>query len=172
MMSQARKKLQLSPSQQKIAQLETLTHRLAWNHDFGCYTRNGFEHLIWPEIASRARYLVYFDIDQMKILNDTIGKPEVNARIRQALGILRSTDHVAAGQFFSGDEFVIVICEAEDGTVGDPKGLIERLANEFKAVQMKATYGFDAVKGTDLVENVQPVADLVHEYKTKRGASR
>lgn len=164
--------MRMSPNMQRIAHLETLTSRLAWNNDFGCYNRNGFEHLKWPEIQASARWIVYLDIDGMKGLNDELGKHEVNARIRQALGALRSTDNVFAGQFYSGDEFAVVICEAEDGSVGDPKGLIERLAAEFQKVGIKATYGFDAVKGADFVENVQPVADLVDTYKTQRGASR
>ena len=162
----------ITDRQQRINELEVLNVRLAWNHEFGCYTRNGFEYMKWPEIRSSARYIIYFDIDGMKGLNDELGKLEVNARIKQALSTLRATDYVFAGQYFSGDELAIVMCESPDGMVGDPKGLIERLAGAFKEVGIKATYGFDQVKGADFVENVEPVAELVHEYKKARGVGR
>ena len=162
----------MTDRQQRINELEVLNVRLAWNHEFGCYTRNGFEYMKWPEIRSSARYIIYFDIDGMKGLNDELGKLEVNARIKQELSTLRATDYVFAGQYFSGDELAIVMCESPDGMVGDPKGLIERLADAFKAVGIKATYGFDQVKGADFVENVEPVAQLVHEYKKARGVTR
>jgi hypothetical protein len=162
----------ITPQRQRINELETLTARLAWNHRFGCYTRQGFEFVKWPEVKASARWVIYFDIDKLHDLNNELGKKEVDRRIHQALGTLRTTDYVFAGQYASGDEFLVIVCEEPGRPTEDPKGLIERLAGEFKKVGIKATYGFDAVKGTDLEENVDPVADLVHEHKKARGASR
>src|SRR5690242_20388054 len=99
----------MTHSARPIAQQEELIHKLAWNDGFGCHTRAGFEHMVWPEIASKARWIVYFDVNGMHALNETFGSYEpVDAMIKQVLTSIRSTDYVA-GQWKSGDEFLICL---------------------------------------------------------------
>ena len=153
-------------------QLEELVHKLAWNDAFGCHTRAGFEKMIWPEIAPRARWLVYFDINGMHALNESFGDyAQVDAMIKQVLGVVRKTDYVC-GQFKSGDEFVIAITENDQRAVLDPKGLVDRLTEELKKVGMSAMFATVQVKSMDLVENVQPAVDQVYAAKKARGISR
>ena len=81
-------------------QLEELVQSLAWNDGYGCYTRAGFEKIIWKYIESKARWIIFFDIDNMHDLNDRHGYAGVNAIIKKSLA-MRETDFMA-GQWFSG----------------------------------------------------------------------
>jgi GGDEF domain-containing protein len=155
-----------------IAQQEQLINKLSWNDGFGCHTRKGFEHVVWPNIASRARAIIYFDIDGMHALNEHFGSYEpVDAMIRQVLSSVRSSDHVA-GQWKSGDEFLICLTENDLHNPLNPEGLVKRLTEEFAKVGMSATFAIVPVKSTDLAENIQPAVDLVYEAKRARGSSR
>ena len=117
----------MSNNQRIIAQQEELIHQLAWNDGFGCYTRKGFEKMKWPEIASQARFIIYFDIDGMHDLNEHYGSYEpVDAMIRGVLTSVRSTD-IVAGQWKSGDEFLICLTENDNHKALDPEGFVRRL---------------------------------------------
>jgi hypothetical protein len=162
----------MTNNQRVIAAQRIMIDDLSWNDGFGCYNRKGFEKMKWPEIAARARFIVYFDIDGMHELNEAHGGYEpVDAMIRQVLASVRSSDYVA-GQWKSGDEFLICITENEKRDSMDPEGMIQRLTEEFAKVGMSATFAFVPVKSTDLLENVQPAVDKVYELKKARGASR
>ena len=162
----------MTQNQRLLAQKDDLIHRLAWNDGFGCHTRKGFEHVVWPDMAARARWIVYFDIDGMHALNEKFGSYEpVDRMIRQVLAAVRSSDFVA-GQWKSGDEFLICLTENQAHNPLDPEGLVRRLTEEFAKVGMSATFAIVPVKSTDLQENVQPAVDRVYELKKSRGVSR
>jgi hypothetical protein len=162
----------MSNNQRILNQKDELINKLAWNDGFGCHTRKGFEHVIWPDIASRARFIVYFDIDGMHALNEQFGSYEpVDAMIRKVLSAVRSSDYVA-GQWKSGDEFLLCLTENESHNKLDPDGLVRRLTDEFAKVGMSATFAIADVRSTDLVENVQPAVDRVYELKKARGVGR
>jgi GGDEF domain-containing protein len=162
----------MTSNQRTIAKQEELIHKLAWNDGFGCHTRKGFEHVIWPSIAATAQYIIYFDIDGMHALNESFGSYEpVDAMIRQVLHAVRSSDYVA-GQWKSGDEFLICLTQNQNHNPLDPEGLVKRLTEEFAKVGMTATFAIVPVKGTDLLENVQPAVEKVYELKKARGISR
>jgi len=159
-------------------ELSVLVRDLAWNDGFGCYTRNGFEKLIWPEIADRARYIIYFDVDGMHALNDLYqGYDVADAMIKRALAILRLTDYVA-GQWKSGDEFLICLTEAGPAMDNDqrleldPRGMMERLIDELKKQGMSATFAIVPVISMDLAANVKPAVDQVYAAKKERGIER
>jgi GGDEF domain-containing protein len=159
----------MTQNQQTIAAQQALIHKLAWNDGFGCHTRKGFEHVVWPGIAAKARSIVYFDIDGMHALNEKFGSYEpVDAMIRKVLSSVRSSDFVA-GQWKSGDEFLICLTENDKHNTLDPEGLVRRLTEEFAKVGMSATFAIVPVKSTDLLENVQPAVDQVYEAKKSRG---
>jgi len=160
-------------------ELDDLVRTLAWNDGFGCYTRAGFEKMIWPEIADRAKFIIYFDVDGMHALNELYGSYEpADAMIKHTLSLLRLTDYVA-GQWKSGDEFLI--CLAEDQQLSpvsgqreslDPQAMMERLIGELKKQGMTATFAIVPVISRELVTNIKPAVDQVYAAKKARGASR
>jgi GGDEF domain-containing protein len=158
-----------------IAQQQQLIYRLAWDEAFGCHTRAGFEHVIWPEIQGRARWLVFFDIDYMKALNDKAGGYHpVDEMIKRALAVVRCSDYVA-GRWMSGDEILVAITEADNRNVLDrsvPEGMVQRLQEALAVQGMSATFAIVPVRSTDLAENVEPAVQLVFEAKQARGVTR
>lgn len=162
----------MTKNQQRIAELETLVHRLSWNESFGCHTRGGFQEMIWPAIAPRAKWLIFFDVDGVHAMNEQYGDYDhFDAIMKEVLSIVRGTDYVA-GQFKSGDEFLIALTERVDGQSLDPQGLVARLAMELASHGMSATFAIVPVKSTDLLENVQPAIEKVYEAKKARGVGR
>ena len=148
--------------------LHKLVFELAWNEGFGCYTRTGFEKLVWPQIADKARWIIYFDIDDMHGLNQAAGSYEpVDAMIRQVLSIVRSTDY-AVGQWKSGDEFLVCITDDRGRETSNPVGLMYRLIAEMKRHGITATFAVVPVLLGDLHANVQPAVDRVYELKRLR----
>lgn len=155
-------------------QLRSLVKALAWNDGFGCYTRPGFEKYIWPQIADQAKWLIYFDIDNMHQLNESFGGYDaVDAMIRQALSIVRATDYIA-GQWKSGDEFLIVLTERETHDPIDPHGMVDRLVDALRLQGLSATFAIVPVMSKDLKANVQPAVDKVYAAKksNNRGGLR
>lgn len=157
-------------------ELNELVRALAWNDAFGCYTRAGFEKIVWPEIAERARWIIYFDIDDMHALNEANGSYDaVDGMIHQAFGSLRFTDHVAS-QFKSGDEFLV--CLTDDSPQSpiidqreqlDPHAMTYRLIDALKKVGLTATFAIVQVTSLDLLANVKPAIDQVFIAKQNRG---
>lgn len=146
-------------------ELQTLVNALAWNDGYGCYTRAGFEKMVWPQISGKAQYIIFFDIDNMHELNEQHGYDGVNELINQSLA-MRETDYMA-GQWFSGDEFIVVI--TDDLTRLHPSNPIEfacRLAEIFKENGVPATFAVAPVISTDLYTNVAPAHHKVQEAKT------
>jgi hypothetical protein len=149
-------------------ELHKLVFTLAWNDAFGCYTRSGFERLVWPGISNKARWIIYFDIDGMHALNEAHGGYEpVDAKIHQVLGIVRKTDY-AVGQYKSGDEFLICITDDGGRETSDPTGLMYRLIKELKKQGMTATFAIVPVLTHDLSTNVLPAVQKVFESKQAR----
>jgi hypothetical protein len=153
-------------------ELQLLVTSMAWNDAMGCHTRAGFEKWIWPKIYSRARAIVYFDVDGVHALNQQSGTYDVfDGMIKQTLSSLRSTD-IVAGQWKSGDEFLVCLVETEGRQVIDPHGLVERLTAELAKHGLTATFAIAPVISSLLQENVKPAADQVLEVKKARGGGR
>lgn len=162
----------MTENRRRINELETLVHQLSWNDAFGCHTRAGFEKMVWPAIAARVKWLIFFDVDGVHAMNEQYGNYDhFDAIMKEVLSIVRGTDYVA-GQFKSGDEFLIALTERVDGQAIDPQGLVARLAMALASHGMSATFAVVPVKSTDLLENVQPAIDKVYEAKKARGVSR
>lgn len=161
----------MTKSQQRIAAQQELIHKLSWNDAFGCYNRKGFEEMRWPEIASTARWIIYFDVDGVHALNEQHGTYAVfDQKIRTVLHALRSTDVVAA-QWRSGDEFLVCIRETPDRPTQDPDGLIKRLTEELARQGLTAVFAKQQVLSGFLKENVEPACDQVLELKKARGST-
>jgi len=145
-------------------QLEELVQSLAWNDGYGCYTRAGFEKIIWKYIESKARWIIFFDIDNMHDLNDRHGYAGVNAIIKKSLA-MRETDFMA-GQWFSGDEFIV--CITDDDPLRDISNPVEfcmRLAKIFQENGAPSTFAIAPVRSSDLFANVAPALELIQDAK-------
>lgn len=150
--------------------LEKLVNDLAWNDGYGCYTRAGFEKLIWPEIADRARWIIFLDVDDMHALNAEHGYEGVNAKIKKSLSI-RASDFMA-GQWFSGDEFIVCITDDPDRGRSDPMAFCERIAEGFRSNSVSATFAIVPVRSRNLFEVVAPANEMVQASKreNRRGS--
>jgi len=146
-------------------QLKELVNALAWNDGYGCYTRAGFEKLVWPEIADNARWIIYLDVDDMRGLNAAHTHEGVNSLIKKSLAV-RASDYVA-GQWFSGDEFIICITEDQSRESSDPVALCARLKEAFLENGVPATFGIAPVISKTLLHNVEPVDQLVQAAKNE-----
>ncbi len=146
-------------------QLLDLVHDLSWNEGFGCYNKRGFEKTIWPRISPIAKYIIFFDIDDMHALNEQHGYEGVNELIKNSF-LLRESDFMA-GQWFSGDEFIVVITDDVPYRLYDsnPIEFASRLAEIFKANGVPATFAVAPVISEDLYTNVAPAHHLVQEAK-------
>jgi hypothetical protein len=151
-------------------QLEGLVLDLAWNDRFGCYSRPGFEKVIWPEIADEAEWIIFLDVDDMHTLNQMHGYDGVDAKIKQSLTV-RATDYVAC-QWQSGDEFIICLTQNKGRAVSDPQGMCERLIDTFLENGVPATFAVARVTSKDLAVNVRPAAELVRVEKAANHRGR
>ena len=152
-------------------QLEELVNSLAWNDEYGCYTRAGFEKLIWSEIASKTKWIAYFDIDNMGELNDAHTHAGVNAIIKKCL-TMRASDFVT-GQRYSGDEFIVCITDDDPGRrESNPIELCLRIAEGLREHNASATFAIAPVISDQLAENVEPAVRLVEIAKkeNRRGS--
>ena len=148
-----------------------------WNDGFGCFNRSGFEKVIWPDIVGRAHSIIYFDVDGVHDLNKLHKTYDVfNWMMHQVLATIRSSDYVAA-QWNSGDEFLIVLCDAPKTANDrrqqlDPQSIVDRLTAELAKHGLTAIFQFCQVSHQDLISNVKPMADKVLEIKEQTGRAR
>jgi len=167
----------LTKKERSKEESDALIRALAWNDGFGCYTRAGFEKMIWTEIAEKARYIVYFDVDDVHALNEKFGSYDpVDAMIKQALAVVRLTDYVA-GQWKSGDEFLVCLTEEAQPsdslrTEIDPLAMVNRLEDALKRQGLSATFAVVPVTSHDLRAAMKPAVDMVYQEKKQRGDRR
>jgi hypothetical protein len=147
----------------KDKDLNKLVQELAWNDGYGCYTRGGFEKMIWPQIAPIAKWIIFFDVDNMHELNAEHGYEGVNAIIKKSLA-MRETDYMA-GQWFSGDEFIVCITDSPDRDLSNPIGFAMRLAEIFRENGAPATFAIAPVRSSVLFESVTPAYQAVQKSK-------
>lgn len=152
-------------------QLEDLVQTLAWNDEYGCYTRAGFEKVIWPKIAQDAKWIAYFDIDDMGRLNETYTHAGVNDIIKKCI-TMRASDFLT-GQRYSGDEFIICITDNDpQRRESNPIELCSRLLEAMRENGISATFAIAPVISDRLVENVEPAVKLVEiaKQENRRGS--
>lgn len=144
---------------------DEMIEKLAHDESYGCYTRQGLVLVAWPQIADKATYIIFADLDDIHRLNSELGYAEVDLRIHKALKV-RSSDAMAIGRYFSGDEIVWIISD------GDPQGMVNRLQEALNEQGLSATFGIAPVVSKVLHENVEPATIQVQEAKKARGLKR
>lgn len=122
-------------SREELVHLVSLMQRqisfLGHCKHFGCATRQAVE-LAFQDLDLRGYAVIFFDIDNLKAFNDLLGQPEANHRIGSVLQT-RIGDLIA-GQWYSGDEFVVLAPEK------DAYGLAQRLLTGLRGIGSSATF--------------------------------
>lgn len=152
-------------------ELNELVGALAWDVNFGCWTRPGLELIVWPLIRARATWVLYADLDFLHFANDKFGEDEVDRRFRSALQV-RCSDAGAVGRWKFGDELVIILCDYDDRPSTDPAGFAQRFQRSLNDVELSATFGIASVRTYDLAANVQAAYMRVRraKHKNERGS--
>ena len=112
-----------------------LAHQLSWqaSHDVltGLANRREFEHVMQQVIEScktsgKPHALLYMDLDQFKIVNDTCGHAAGDELLRQLATIIGASVREGDSLFrLGGDEFAVVLA-------GCPVNRAESIANELR----------------------------------------
>jgi FOG: GGDEF domain len=168
----------MTSNQRLFAQQLELIHRLSWYPNYGCFNKGGFEYVKWPEIAHKAKWIIYFDVDGVHQINEQHGTYETfNGMMREVLRQLRQTDIVAA-LYNSGDEFVLCLTEESSAgkddrrTATNPHEVVKKLTEELAKQGLTAIFAVEPVKSILLDENIKPAADRVLAAKRARGINR
>ena len=146
-------------------ELIALAQELAWNDEYGCYTRPGFRKLIWPSIAEEVKWIIYFDIDGMGELNAQFTHEGVNAMIKASLSV-RGSDYIT-GQRYSGDEIFVCVTDDPERGESDPMRLTMRLRESLLQNGLSATFAIAPVVSDDLTTNIEPAVQLVEQAKDR-----
>lgn len=140
---------------------EALLHMLSLTDELtGLYNRRGFmtlaeQHLKLAARTRRRMYLLFADLDGMKVINDTLGHQEGDRAIREAGELLKHTfresDIIAR---IGGDEFAVLVPEArkEDENVVKARlenNLIERQAKADLAFKLSLSIGIVSCNGEE-----------------------
>jgi diguanylate cyclase (GGDEF)-like protein len=148
----------------------------------GLLNHQAFTRELATEIDRAARYahglsLVFFDVDDFKAVNDTLGHPEGDAVLRRLARVLRESLRSSdlAGRM-GGDEFAACLVESDEETAGRlVSRLVDRL-DELVAVG-ELPQGFSISPGVAHFPTEAPDADglfrLADErlYEAKRGGA-
>jgi len=156
---------ELNANDFNTTELMDLLKELAWNDEYGCYTRQGFQKLVWPNIAAKAQWIIFFDIDGMGVLNEQLTHAGVNAIIKKSLAV-RTSDFLT-GQRYSGDEFMVVVTDDPDRGETNPIELAMRLKETLLENGASATFAIAPVISDDLMANVEPAVQLVEAAKKR-----
>lgn len=167
--------------------MEEHLHSLAVTDDLtGLYNRRGFALAAEQELKHAFRRkeeltLLFFDIDNLKMINDTFGHIEGDKVIKSAAMALRSifreSDIVAR---WGGDEFVVLALDVPNGRV---PVLLERLEkglkqyNELNADSYALMFSlgianYDSEKPFNLSEMVRIADKMMYKDKQEKKLSR
>jgi GGDEF domain-containing protein len=136
---------------------------------FGCYTRNALEMEIWPVVKGNIRYVIFADVDEMRVANQKFGYSQTDRKIRKAI-TAREGDIVVA-RWYSGDELVFFLLDGP--RMGDPIQYAQRIQGRLHQAGLSATFGIVELgpgKKARLAAVVGKAAGLVQ--KTKAGRVR
>jgi hypothetical protein len=149
-------------SKDEIIRKQAQTIReLSKDKAFDILTRSGLELLAWPEIASKATFVIFADIDFMHDLNGSLGYEKVNELIRKSIHVRQETNHRLPdiGRWFSGDEIIWIIQD------GDPVRMARSIRSKMIENGLSATFGIAPIVFPELDKNVSAAIRLVELAK-------
>lgn len=161
----------MSQTKQQIIQentkLQAQISALAWDSAYGCYSRAGIEHVIWPQICESVEAIISFDIDDMHGLNSRHGQAVMDAKIRKSLK-LRKTDFTLIARIKSGDEGAVFVTRTRDRKATDLESMRDRLVQSFAKNGMMITAAIYRTRGCDFDKNIQAAFRKVEKLKKSR----
>jgi diguanylate cyclase (GGDEF)-like protein/PAS domain S-box-containing protein len=150
----------------------------------GLYNRRGFFPIAekFLNLAKREKkglLIIYLDLDDLKIINDTMGHHEGDRALRDVAGILkktyRGTDILAR---MGGDEFAIIPLGATKDDIGTLTGRLQKNVENHNATGMRK-YTLAISFGTSCFDKENPcsIDELINRadkmmYKQKRPGRR
>jgi diguanylate cyclase (GGDEF)-like protein/PAS domain S-box-containing protein len=148
-------------SARKLAE-ESLRNLAVTDELTGLFNRRGFSLAAEQEVKHAFRrkeglVLLFYDLDNLKMINDTFGHAEGDKAIKAAAKVLRSTfresDIVAR---WGGDEFIVLALDVPEGRI---PVLLQRLNHALRQINEKQTlpYGISFCKG---IANFNPDSPL------------
>jgi diguanylate cyclase (GGDEF)-like protein len=133
--------------------------------------RRSFVQRLDAEVARSRRYerplaLVIFDLDELKIVNDTQGHAAGDAALKCVASALRSTIRSGDNGFrIGGDEFAVILPEA---TERDAHTVAQRIADE---LELGASFGVAVCeRGCDAGVLLREADDAMYAMKRRRRA--
>jgi len=171
---------ELAKARGKIAALERLADEDALTP---LANRRAFVRALGRTIAFSHRYgvpasLVYFDVNNMKQINDEHGHAAGDAALRHVATVLR--DNIRASDVagrLGGDEFGVILAHSDAAQAhGKAAALAEAIARTplrwgKDSVRVSAAYGVHAFSGTDKPQQAIEAADRAM-YAQKRTLAR
>ena len=133
-----------------VTESRSLAKKLSWeaSHDAltGLINRRGFEHLLLEAIASaqdddQHHTLCYLDLDQFKVINDTVGHIAGDELLRQVTALLqkgvRANDRLAR---LGGDEFGLLLSQCPIVEASNIAEKLRHLVHQFRFVWQNKTF--------------------------------
>ena len=112
--------------------LESLNFKASHDELTGAYNRTGYD-LLLSSIDRRTTWLMLFDVDQFKEINDTYGHQTGDEVLSRFVYVLkknfRSDDYVCR---FGGDEFCVFMVHADEKWKGLVTSKIEKIRSELR----------------------------------------
>jgi GGDEF domain-containing protein len=144
--------------------LEAIIEKLSVDPAYGIMNRPALDLEI-SRIKSRAKWVVFLDIDGLHNLNNTLpGKhEEANQKIRKALSI-RSEDILIQARWYSGDEIIVILS-------GEPVSFMSRLKASFALEGLSFTAHYSEYTG-ELEKDAEKAKSVVDALKASRGITR
>ena len=133
-----------------VTESRNLAKKLSWeaSHDAltGLINRRGFEQLLLEAIASsqddnQHHTLCYLDLDQFKVINDTVGHIAGDELLRQVTALIqkgvRANDRLAR---LGGDEFGLLLSQCPIVEASNIAEKLRHLVHEFRFVWHNKTF--------------------------------
>jgi GGDEF domain-containing protein len=153
----------LLSSLSKCEELEKLIQEYEYSPAYKVLNRLAVERR-WKELKKENKLFVFFDIDKLHCLNETLGYDETNRRIAIALSSFRSIELL--GLVFSGDEFVMVVPGNEAEVA------IARLRDEMRSQGITVTVGVVPIFSEDFDLHWKEASKLVQISKKNQCRDR
>ena len=183
------KVIQISGTARDITEQKAFQHQLSYHaeHDSltGLFNRNYFQQELERTVARVARNdsdcaLFYFDLDQFKYINDTLGHAAGDRLLVDVAALLSS--HVRDGDLlarFGGDEFTLLLYNIDKRDVLIAAENFRALCDDFKFAEAGKPYSITSSIGVAMIdcqvksaEEALSHADLACNIAKQQGRNR
>jgi diguanylate cyclase (GGDEF)-like protein/PAS domain S-box-containing protein len=181
--------IQISGTARDVTEQKAFQHQLSYHaeHDSltGLFNRNYFQQELERTVARVARNdsdcaLFYFDLDQFKYINDTLGHAAGDRLLVDVAALLSS--HVRDGDLlarFGGDEFTLLLYSIDKRDVLSAAENFRALCDDFKFVEAGRSFSITSSIGVAMIdcqvksaEEVLSHADLACNIAKQQGRNR